>query len=85
MTTMSRLQAAGSKEKLGVERRNPTILRKSNICLTLKDFTGNWNIKIFLISKFPELDMCIYLMSSIGIKMEVEEGASATSTELVRK
>jgi hypothetical protein len=24
-----RLQAAGSKEKLGAERRNPTILRKS--------------------------------------------------------
>ena len=30
-----------------------------------------------------ELDVCIYLMSAVGIKMEVEEGASATSTELV--
>ena len=30
-----------------------------------------------------ELDVCIYLMSAIGIKMEVEEGASATVSELI--
>jgi hypothetical protein len=30
LNLISRLQAAGSKEKLGAERRNPTILRKSN-------------------------------------------------------
>ena len=30
-----------------------------------------------------ELDVCIYLMSAVGVKMEVEEGASATVAELV--
>ena len=34
---------------------------------------------------FLELDVCIYLMSAVGIKMEVEDGASATASELVRK
>ena len=29
------------------------------------------------------MDVCIYLMSAIGIKMEVEEGASATVNELI--
>lgn len=55
---VARLQAAGGKEKMGVERRNPTILRK-------------------------KLDVCVYLMSSVGVKMEVEDGASATAAELV--
>ena len=31
-----------------------------------------------------ELDVCIYLMSAVGVKMEVEDGASATASELVR-
>ncbi|TRY63414.1 hypothetical protein TCAL_02646 [Tigriopus californicus] len=31
-----------------------------------------------------KLDICIYLMSSVGIKMEVEDGASATVTELIQ-
>ena len=30
-----------------------------------------------------ELDVCIYLMSAVGVKMEVEEGSSATVAELV--
>ena len=34
-------------------------------------------------SSILELDVCIYLMSAIGIKMEVEEGASATVSELI--
>ena len=34
-------------------------------------------------SLFPELDLCIYLMSSLGIKMEVEDGTSATCVELI--
>merc|ERR1719266_459224 len=55
--SVSRLQAAGGKEKYG-ERRNPTILRK-------------------------KLDVCIYLMSAVGIKMEVEDGTSATCVELI--
>ena len=33
--------------------------------------------------RFSELDVCIYLMSAVGIKMEVEDGASATASELV--
>ena len=32
---------------------------------------------------FPELDVCIYLMSACTIKMEVEEGTSATCSELI--
>ena len=32
---------------------------------------------------FAELDLCIYLMSSLGIKMEVEDGTSATCVELI--
>ena len=32
---------------------------------------------------FSELDLCIYLMSSLGIKMEVEDGTSATCVELI--
>merc|ERR1719266_1662083 len=55
--SVSRLQAAGGKEKYG-ERRNPTILRK-------------------------KLDVCIYLMSAVGIKLEVEDGASVTCGELI--
>ena len=31
-----------------------------------------------------ELDVCVYLMSSVGVQMEVEEGAGATVTELVQ-
>eukprot|EP00095_Tigriopus_kingsejongensis_P011483 maker-scaffold626_size122949-snap-gene-0.34 protein:Tk11483 transcript:maker-scaffold626_size122949-snap-gene-0.34-mRNA-1 annotation:"ferm domain-containing protein 8" len=31
-----------------------------------------------------KLDICIYLMSSVGIKMEVEDGASATVSELIQ-
>ena len=34
-------------------------------------------------SLFSELDLCIYLMSSLGIKMEVEDGTSATCVELI--
>ena len=30
-----------------------------------------------------ELDLCIYLMSSLDIKMEVEDGTSATCVELI--
>ena len=33
---------------------------------------------------FPELDICIYQMSSVAIKMEVEDGSSATVTELIQ-
>jgi len=55
--SISRLQAAGSKEKYG-ERRNPTILRK-------------------------KLDLCIYFMSKSCLKMEVEDGTSATCGELM--
>ena len=33
--------------------------------------------------KFQELDVCIYLMSAVGIKLEVEDGASVTSAELI--
>ena len=32
---------------------------------------------------FLELDVCVYLMSAIGVKMEVEEGTSATVTDLI--
>ena len=31
-----------------------------------------------------ELDICVYLMSSVGIKMEIEDGASVTVTEVVQ-
>ena len=27
--------------------------------------------------------MCVYLMSAVGIKMEIEDGASATTKEIV--
>ena len=37
------------------------------------------NFALFL----QELDLCIYLMSSLGIKMEVEDGTSATCVELI--
>ena len=30
-----------------------------------------------------ELDICVYLMSAVGIKMEIEDGASATVAEIV--
>ena len=33
---------------------------------------------------FQELDICIYQMSSVAIKMEVEDGSSATVTELIQ-
>ena len=32
---------------------------------------------------FPELDVCVYLMSAVAVQMEVEEGANATVTDLV--
>jgi hypothetical protein len=107
------LQAAGSKEKLGAERRNPTILRKSKTFdislkfLFQKEFIFATYFKFQIAYKqifnvicsifqtnlrksnkfctFLELDVCIYLMSAVGIKMEVEDGASATASELVRK
>ena len=34
-------------------------------------------------SHLSELDLCIYFMSSSGIKMEVEDGTSATCGELM--
>jgi hypothetical protein len=30
-----------------------------------------------------ELDICIYLMSTVGIKMEIEDGAAATVSEVI--
>ncbi len=30
-----------------------------------------------------ELDVCVYLMSAVAVKMEVEEGANATVTDLI--
>ena len=38
---------------------------------------------IEMLISFAELDVCIYLMSAVGVKMEVEEGASATVVELI--
>ena len=32
---------------------------------------------------YAELDICVYLMSAVGIKMEIEDGASATVAEIV--
>jgi hypothetical protein len=32
-----------------------------------------------------ELDVCIYLMSAVAVQMEVEEGANATITDLIKE
>lgn len=112
--SVSRLQAAGGKEKYG-ERRNPTILRKSKRVVFLKpaplvivkttsvflkyvvhsmsnmyclfaDMINTHLITYYYIYYFInilELDVCIYLMSAVGIKLEVEDGASVTCGELI--
>ena len=49
----------------------------ANILISASSGSNLWLLK------FSELDVCIYLMSAVGIKMEVEEGASATASELV--
>ena len=61
-------------------RRTPTILRKSGFYFTSSRLTLSECHSIF----FLELDVCIYLMSSCTIKMEVEEGTSATCADLIQ-
>ena len=71
--------ARSGKDKL----RNPTILRKSKTLLLIgvPKYVRVLNANPFC--NAPELDLCIYLMSAVGVKMEVEEGASATVVELI--
>ena len=32
---------------------------------------------------FAELDVCVYLMSNVGVQMEIEEGANSTVTDII--
>ena len=77
----------GSGRQTKDKIRNPTILRKSKFkrWCPIHIITKTWDCQNPDDSNFylTELDVCIYLMSAVGVKMEVEEGASATVAELV--
>ena len=32
---------------------------------------------------YVELDVCVYLMSNVGVQMEIEEGANSTVTDII--
>jgi hypothetical protein len=76
-STVGRLQAAGSKEKLGTDRRNPTILRKSEplvnsnlFCFAFQADRYICTLKFFMFILFGSTTL-LTGMTSISLHMQL--------------